>query len=181
MTWQVRRGGCCVPLPLLGISPKSHPRVTFFLYVSAARFAVPSSRALIPPGRAGTAGCAATARLQRAPARRSLAVQAARSGGKKGRAAGEAPQPKEQRTLVTFRAPGQAPRRFQRVTQAELNDYLQLKGAELSYCQRQCQPPSGGPARGQRRGPGAARGASHCEAGAPLACWPACGSKSRPA
>ena len=88
-----------------------------------ARFAVSSSsRAVIPPGRAG----AATVRVQRAP----TPVLAAGSGGKKSRPAGEAPRPKQERTLVTFRAPREAARCFERISQAGLEGFLQLMGAQ---------------------------------------------------
>ena len=96
-----------------------------------ARCAVSSSsRAVIPPGRAG----AATVRVQRTPARRSLAVLAAGSGGKKsrparGRRARGAPRPKEERQNVTFRAPGEETC-FESLKQAELEAFLQVMGAK---------------------------------------------------
>ncbi len=69
----------------------------------------------------------------RAPARsRSLAAQAARAGGeKKGQLERRQPRrPEEERTLVTFRVPGQAPTRFERISQAGLDEYLRLEGAK---------------------------------------------------
>ena len=79
------------------------------------------------PGSASSLRRAAPAQL-RGPARRP-AVQAASLGGKE-RAAAPRPPP-AQRTLVTFRVPGQEePTTFERLTQAGLDAYLQLEGAK---------------------------------------------------
>lgn len=64
----------------------------------------------------------------RRPVGAAQAASRAWAGGRRGDAA--AKQPREQRTDITFRVPGKAPRVFKRLTQADLEAFLQLRGAD---------------------------------------------------
>lgn len=93
------------------------------LALAARAWAAPAARASAGPSSLASVSAGV---MRAGPSRSQAGVRASSGGG-----GGGVPQrPNAERTQVTFRVPGGSTRRFTRLTQACLTDWLKLKGAE---------------------------------------------------